>query len=29
VINVATWFGNRGLRLDAEATFVDLLRDLP
>ena len=29
VVNVATWFGDRGLRLDAEATFVDLLRDLP
>ncbi len=29
VVNVATWFGNRGLRLDAEATFVDLLLDLP
>lgn len=29
VVNVATWFGHRGLGLDAEATFVDLLRDLP
>jgi hypothetical protein len=28
-VNGATWFGNRGLPLDPEATFVDLLMDLP
>jgi len=29
VVNVATWFNQHGLRLDPEATFVDLLLDLP
>jgi RIO kinase 1 len=29
VLNVGNWFAQRGLPLDPEATFVDLLMDLP
>jgi RIO kinase 1 len=29
VFNVGRWFAQRGLPLDPEATFVDLLMDLP